>query len=144
MSGCHGGQLDEEIVAQGCDRFQGHVSGALHGPFIVLLKEDGTDQAGDGLVVGEIYPSRLVADNVDYPLLGRENAELATATVTDERMSNGLKKGTLVLLDTSMREELPSGRLIVRERGSLTVSTKVFGKQVESVVGRVVYMFGPP
>ncbi|MEQ8864452.1 MAG: hypothetical protein RIC54_13660, partial [Thalassobaculum sp.] len=79
----------------------------------------------------------------DYALLGREDAELATTTVIDERTANGLKKGTLVLFDTSMREELPSGRLIVRERGSLTVSTKVFGKQVESVVGRVVFLLSP-
>jgi transcriptional regulator with XRE-family HTH domain len=91
-----------------------------------------------------IDPSRLVAYNVDYALLDREDAELATTTVIDERMSNGLKKGTLVLFDTSMRGELPSGRLIVRERGSLAVSAKVFGRQVEAVVGRVVYTFGPP
>lgn len=91
-----------------------------------------------------IDASRLVAYNIDYALLGREDAELATTTVIDERTSNGLKKGTLVLFDTSMRGELPPGRLIVRERGSLTVSAKVFGKQVESVVGRVVFSFTIP
>src|ERR1700730_3563148 len=32
MSGGHGGQLDEGIVAQRCHGFQGHVAGALHGP----------------------------------------------------------------------------------------------------------------
>lgn len=88
--------------------------------------------------------SRLVAYNVDYALLGREDAELATTTVIDERTTNGLKKGTLVLLDTSMRGELPGGRLVVQERGSLTVSAKVFGKQVEAVIGRVVYVFAMP
>lgn len=86
-----------------------------------------------------IDPSRLVAYNVDYALLGREDAELATTTVIDERTTNGLKKGTLVLFDTSLREELPGGRLIVRERGLLAVTTKVFGKQVEAVVGRMIY-----
>lgn len=86
-----------------------------------------------------IDPSRLVAYNIDYALLGREDAELATTTVIDERMSNGLKKGTLVLFDTAMRAELPGGRLVVRERGSLTVSAKVFGKQVDAVVGRMIY-----
>jgi transcriptional regulator with XRE-family HTH domain len=91
-----------------------------------------------------IDPSRLVAYNIDYALLGREDAELATTTVIDERTSNGLKKGTLVLFDTSMRGELPSRRLIVRERGSLTVSTKVFGRQVEAVVGRVVFALESP
>lgn len=88
-----------------------------------------------------IDASRLVAYNIDYALLGKEDAELATTTVIDERMSNGLKKGTLVLFDTSMKQELPGGRLIVRERSSLTVTTKVFGRQIEAVVGRVVYTF---
>ena len=32
MSGGRGGQLDERIVAQRCDGFQGHVAGALDGP----------------------------------------------------------------------------------------------------------------
>ncbi|MEQ8864230.1 MAG: helix-turn-helix transcriptional regulator [Thalassobaculum sp.] len=86
-----------------------------------------------------IDPSRLVAYNIDYALLGREDAELATTTVIDERTANGLKKGTLVLFDTSMREELQSGRLIVRERASLTVSAKVYGRQLEAIVGRVIY-----
>src|SRR5207245_8179906 len=36
MSGGHGGQLDEGIVAQWSDGFQGHVAGPLDGPFIVL------------------------------------------------------------------------------------------------------------
>lgn len=85
-----------------------------------------------------IDPSRLVAYNIDYALLGREDAELATTTVIDERMSNGLKKGTLVVFDTSMRSELPGGRLIVRERGLLAVMTKTVGGHTEAVVGRVV------
>ncbi|MFX4223314.1 MAG: helix-turn-helix domain-containing protein [Thalassobaculum sp.] len=89
-----------------------------------------------------IDASRLVAYSIDYALLGREDAELATTTVIDERTTNGLKKGTLVLFDTSMRGELPGGRLVVHERGSLTVSTKVFGRQVEAIAGRVVYIFG--
>lgn len=88
-----------------------------------------------------IDPSRLVAYNIDYALLGRGDAELATTTVIDERTSNGLKKGTLVLFDTSMKQELPGGRLIVRERGSLTVSTKVFGPQIKAVIGRIVFAF---
>ena len=86
-----------------------------------------------------IDPSRLVAYNIDYALLGREDAELATTTVIDERMSSGLKKGTLVLFDTSMKDEFPSGRLIVRERASLTVFAKVYGRQLEAIVGRVIY-----
>src|SRR6266853_1247162 len=53
LSGGHGGQLDEGIVAQWCHGFQGHVAGALDGPLIVLFKEDGTDGSDDGLVIGE-------------------------------------------------------------------------------------------
>jgi hypothetical protein len=53
VSGGHGGQLDEGIVAQRCHGFQGHVAGALHGPFIVLFEEDSTNEPDDGLVIGE-------------------------------------------------------------------------------------------
>ena len=53
LSGGHGGQLDKGIVAQRCHGFQGHVAGALDGPFIVLFQEDSPDEADDGLVVGE-------------------------------------------------------------------------------------------
>jgi hypothetical protein len=40
-------------IAQGRDGFQSHVAGTLDGLLIVLLGEDGTDQAGDGRLVGE-------------------------------------------------------------------------------------------
>ena len=62
MSGSHGGQLDEWIVAHRGDCFQRHVAGALHGPFIVLLDQDRADETDDGLVVGED------ADDVGAPL----------------------------------------------------------------------------
>jgi len=61
-SGCHGGQLEDRIFAQWSDRFQGHVAGALDGPFIVLLEQDGADQAGDGVLIGED------ADDLGAPL----------------------------------------------------------------------------
>ena len=38
LSGGHGGQLDEGIVAQRSHGFQGHIAGALHGPFIILFQ----------------------------------------------------------------------------------------------------------
>ena len=53
MSGCHDGQADDGIIAQGSDGFQAHVAGALDGPFIVLLEEQGANQAGDRGLVGE-------------------------------------------------------------------------------------------
>ena len=52
-SGCHGGQLEDWILAQWSHGFQCHVAGALHGPFVVLLEKDGADQTGDGFLVGQ-------------------------------------------------------------------------------------------
>src|SRR5271165_32094 len=49
----HGGQSDDRIIAQGGHGFQGHVAGALDGPFVVLFEQDGADQPDDGVVVGE-------------------------------------------------------------------------------------------
>ena len=61
-SGCHGGQLEDRIFAQWSDCFQGHVAGALHGPFVVLLEQNSADQASDGILIGED------ADNVGAAL----------------------------------------------------------------------------
>jgi hypothetical protein len=61
-SGCHGGQFEDRILAQRSDGFQRHVAGALHGPIIVLLEQDGADRAGNGSLVGED------ADDVGAPL----------------------------------------------------------------------------
>jgi hypothetical protein len=41
------------IIAHLADRFQRHVSGPLHCPFIVLFEQDCADEAHDGIVVGE-------------------------------------------------------------------------------------------
>ena len=49
----HGGQDDDGIIADGGDGFQRHVAGALHGPFVVLLHQDCSDEAYDGVVVWE-------------------------------------------------------------------------------------------
>jgi len=59
-SSCHGRQLEERILAQWGDGLQGHIAGALHGPFIVLLEQDGADQTGDGILVGEDVLDRQV------------------------------------------------------------------------------------
>jgi hypothetical protein len=53
QSGCHGGQADNGIIAQWGDGFQCHVAGALHCPFVVLFEQDGADEAGDGVFIGE-------------------------------------------------------------------------------------------
>jgi hypothetical protein len=47
----HGGQSDDRIIAQGRHGFQGHVSGSLNGPFVVLFEQDGSDKPDDGVVV---------------------------------------------------------------------------------------------
>ena len=52
-SGSHGRQPDDGIVAQGCDRFQRHIAGALNCPFVILLEQDRADETGDGLIIGE-------------------------------------------------------------------------------------------
>lgn len=51
-SGCHGRQADGCIIADGAESFQAHVA-PLHRPFVVLLEQDGTDQANDRGLVGE-------------------------------------------------------------------------------------------
>jgi hypothetical protein len=58
-----GGQHEGEIIAQGRDGFQGHVTGALHGPFVVLLEQDRADQAG-----GLISPLRRSKGLVEWIL----------------------------------------------------------------------------
>jgi len=46
-----GGQSDDRIIAQGGYGFQGHVAGALDGPFVVLFEQDRADEPADGVVV---------------------------------------------------------------------------------------------
>lgn len=53
MSGGHGGQLDDGIIAQRGDGFQAHVAAALNSPFVVLLEEDGADEADNRVLIGE-------------------------------------------------------------------------------------------
>ena len=53
LSGRQGWQADAWIIAEWGDCFQRHVAGALHGPFVILLQQQGADQPGDGGLVGE-------------------------------------------------------------------------------------------
>jgi hypothetical protein len=46
-------KADGGIMVQRRDGFQAHVAAALDGPFIVLFEQQGADQAGDGVLVGE-------------------------------------------------------------------------------------------
>lgn len=62
LSGCHGGQLDDRIIAQRRDRFQAHVAAALHCPFIVLFEQPAADEPCDCVLIGED------ADDVGAPL----------------------------------------------------------------------------
>ena len=47
------GEADDGIVADAGDAFRRHVAGALDGPFVVLLEQDGTDQSAYGRLVGK-------------------------------------------------------------------------------------------
>jgi hypothetical protein len=47
-------KADGRIIAQRCDGFQRHVTGALDGPFIVLLEQDRADEENDGVFVGKM------------------------------------------------------------------------------------------
>ena len=47
------GRLTVGVSLQGSDGFQCHVSGALNGPFVVLLEEQGADEVDDGGLVRE-------------------------------------------------------------------------------------------
>ena len=53
LSGCHWRQADGDSIAQRGDGFQRHVAGALDGPFVVLLEQEGADEVEDGGFVRE-------------------------------------------------------------------------------------------
>lgn len=87
-----------------------------------------------------ITPSRLTAYNIDYAILGREDAELATTTVIDEHNSGSLKKGTLVVFDTSDRRRLPGRLTVVRENGKLQIEGAGIARNRKAVVvGEIIY-----
>jgi predicted thioesterase len=46
-------EADGGIIAQRRDGFQRHVTGTLDGPFVVLLEQDRSDEANDGVLIGE-------------------------------------------------------------------------------------------
>src|SRR5712671_1207940 len=52
-SGCRSGQSDGGSIAQRSDGFQAHLAGTLDCPFLVLLQQQRTDEAGDGGFVGK-------------------------------------------------------------------------------------------
>lgn len=50
-SACRSGQADERIIAHCGDCLKGQVSGSLDRPLIILLEQQRTDEAHDGIVV---------------------------------------------------------------------------------------------
>ena len=52
MSDGHGGEADVGIVADLGQGFQRHVT-TLHGPLVVLFKQESADQAVDGGFIGK-------------------------------------------------------------------------------------------
>ena len=86
---CHWRQADDGIIGDGGDGLKGHIAGALDGPLVVLLEEDGADEAGDGGLVGEdaddlgaaldlaVEPFERVGGVKLRPVLGREQTAFA-------------------------------------------------------------------
>lgn len=63
-SGGPGGQGDERIIAKRCGAFQRHVEGALEGPLVELLEQDGTDEGSERGWLGKMPTTsvrRLIA-----------------------------------------------------------------------------------
>ncbi|CCV09213.1 hypothetical protein MESS2_900003 [Mesorhizobium metallidurans STM 2683] len=56
------GQAEERIIAHLADGFQRHLSGALHGAFVVLFEQDRANQADDDVIIWED------ADDLGAPL----------------------------------------------------------------------------
>ena len=54
-------KADGGIIAQRRDGFQGHVTGALNGPFVILLEQDRANEADNGVFVGEDDLHGLIA-----------------------------------------------------------------------------------
>ena len=48
---CQGWQGNGGIIARGSDGFQGQITGALDGPFVILLEKNGADEASDGVFI---------------------------------------------------------------------------------------------
>ncbi len=67
MPGCLGGHPAVWIIAEAGEGFQGHVA-ALHGRFVVLLEQNGADQADDGLGQVRCPSVREDADDVGAAL----------------------------------------------------------------------------
>src|SRR5439155_19562461 len=53
LSGCQTWPFDNRIVAQRRHGFQCHVASSLDRPFVVLLEQDGANETGNGVLVGE-------------------------------------------------------------------------------------------
>ena len=54
-------KVDIRIIAQRRDGFQGRVATALDGPLVILFEQDRTDEADDGVLVGEDGDQRQYA-----------------------------------------------------------------------------------
>src|SRR5215204_805761 len=87
----HGGQLDEGILAQRCDGFQGHVSGALDCPF------DGISCIARIAGSSALSPSSRAAGVMIHPWMATEM--MTTTKITLNRIGPALapaSKGRIV------------------------------------------------
>ncbi len=62
----HCGQSDDCTIARGGHCFQGHVSGALDGPFVILFEQDRAHEPDVGVVVGKDADD--VGSTFDFPV----------------------------------------------------------------------------
>jgi hypothetical protein len=61
LATCQHWYVDDPIIAQWGECFQGHVAGALRRPFVVLFEQDGADDAGDLRKVPTNSARRLIS-----------------------------------------------------------------------------------
>lgn len=91
-----------------------------------------------------LNPSNLMAFNLDYALLNKHWATLATTTIIDNSLDHGLEKGTLVLFDTEIKTLLPERKYVCRSERHLSVYSSNQVSNGETVLGQIMFVFREP
>ena len=86
-------------------------------------------------------PSRLTAFNSDYAIQQLDWAELATTTAIEDCLDMGIRKGTLILFDTGMRQQAPKNFVVFRDGGYLRISAAPVDTSDIVIKGAVVFCF---
>jgi hypothetical protein len=77
LSGCHGRQPDDGIIADGRDGFQRHVTRTLDRPFVVLFEQDGIDET----------PALLWPPEGSHPCSAAAGEKAASRTTTAQALA---------------------------------------------------------